>query len=106
MRAFLLGLIFALGAAAAQPASGQPYRFLLVIADQWEDEGSFLVEKPGDFQVLAALLKTWGLPFDILRLDQQRLDAYHMLDRDGKPLYGTIIWDAGPDRLKGKESDW
>ena len=31
-----------------------------------------------------------------MRLDQQILDRYHLLERDGSPRYGTIIWDA-PD---------
>ena len=44
--------------------------------------------------MLVALLKNWGLPFDIYRLDQQRFDAYHLLDPAGRPLHGTIIWDA------------
>jgi hypothetical protein len=38
----------------------------------------------------------------VLRLDQQRLDRYHLLDRDGRPRYGTIIWGAGPAELHGK----
>jgi hypothetical protein len=54
-----------------------------------------VIDEGSEFQVLAALLKSWGLPFEILRLDQQRLDKYHLLDRDGRPRYGTIIWDAG-----------
>jgi peptidoglycan/xylan/chitin deacetylase (PgdA/CDA1 family) len=98
MRAYLLAILFVCAASAAPP-----YRFLLVIGDQWEDDSSYLIERPGDVQVLAALLKTWGLPFDVLRLDQQRLDAYHLLDRDGRPRYGTIVWDAGPESLKGKD---
>ena len=79
-----------------------PYRFLLVISDQWKDPSSYVIEDGGEFQIMAALLKSWGLPFDILRLDQQRLDKYHLLDRDGQPRYGTIIWDAGPGGLENK----
>ena len=101
MRARLLAFVFACATLAAAPAP-VPYRFLLVV-DGWEDDGSFLIERSGDFQVLAALLKTWGLPFDVLRLDQQRLDPYHMLDRDGRPMYGTIVWDAAPERLKDRD---
>jgi hypothetical protein len=89
MRSILLALVFACSAAAALP-----YRFLLVVGDQWEDDASLLIERSSEFQMTVACLKTWGLPFDILRLDQQRLDRYHFLDRDGKPRYGTIIWDA------------
>ena len=74
MRSLLLGLIFTCCAVAAPP-----YRFLLVAGNQWEDDASFLIERSGEFQITAALLKTWGLPFDILRLDQQTLDRYHLL---------------------------
>jgi peptidoglycan/xylan/chitin deacetylase (PgdA/CDA1 family) len=89
MRSVLLAVIFA-GCAAATP----PYRFLLVAGNQWDDPASFLIERSGEFQITAALLKTWGLPFDVMRLDQQLLDRYHLLERDGSPRYGTIIWDA------------
>ena len=97
MRSLLLGIVFACCAAAAPP-----YRFLLVVGNQWEDDGSFLIERSGEFQVTAALLKTWGLPFDILRRDQQTMDRYHLLQRDGSPRYGTIIWDAPADS-KGRD---
>src|SRR5712692_6179779 len=89
MRSILLALTFACCAAAALP-----YRFLLVAGNQWEDPASFLIEHSGEFQITAALLKTWGLPFDVMRLDQELLDRYHLLERDGSPRYGTIIWDA------------
>ncbi len=82
---------------------GRPYRFLLVISDQWTDQASYAIEGGGQFAIVASLLKTWGLPFDILRLDQQRLDKYHLLDREGEPRYGTIIWNADPRGLEGKD---
>ena len=97
MRRLMILLVLA-GCAAAAP----PYRFLLVIGNQWDDDASYLIERSSEFQVMAALLKTWGLPFDILRLDQQQMDRSHLLDRDGSPLHGTIIWDAPADQLKGK----
>src|ERR1041384_172138 len=97
MKRILLFLALACAASAAPP-----YRFLLVIGNQWDDDASVLIERSGEFQILAALLKTWGLPFEILRLDQQRLDRYHLLERDGTPRHGTLIWDAGADQLKGK----
>jgi hypothetical protein len=96
MRAILLALILAVSATAAPP-----YRFLLVAGNQWDDPASFLIDRSGEFQVTAALLKSWGLPFDIMRLDQQLLDRYHLLDRDGSPRYGTIIWDAAG--IKGRD---
>ena len=63
------------GPRAAQAAGERvlPYRFLLVISDQWKDPASYLVDGGGEFQVLVSLLKAWGLPFEILRLDQQKL---------------------------------
>jgi hypothetical protein len=82
-----------------------PYRFLLVISDQWKDDSSLLIHEPSDFQLLAALLKTWGLPFDILRLDQQRFDRYHMLNREGRPLYGTVLWSTGAADVKNQDLD-
>ncbi|MEK7403753.1 MAG: hypothetical protein AAB225_01465 [Acidobacteriota bacterium] len=91
---------------AAQPQGQRaplPYRFLLVISDQWKDPASCLVEGGGEFQIIVSLLKTWGLPFDILRLDQQRLDKYHLLERDGAPRYGTIIWDPAPAGMDGQD---
>jgi len=95
MRATLLALFLTCSAAAA------PYRFLLVAGNQWDDEASFVIDRPSEFQVTAALLKTWGLPFDIVRLDQQNFDGYHLLDRDGRSRYGTIIWDAAG--VKGRD---
>ena len=100
----LLGLGFMryqLTHTAAEPRT-LPYRFLLVVGDEWKDETSTLVDRPADFQVVAALLKSWGLPFDLLRLDQQPFDAYHLLDRDGTPRYGTIVWMAGPDFVRNR----
>lgn len=92
-----LSLALASVASAAPPVL--PYRFLLVVSDQWKDPASQVIEDGGEFNTLAALMKSWGLPFDILRLDQQRLDNYHLLDRDGRPRYGTIVWDAGPGEI-------
>jgi len=91
-----------LPAQSSTPSTALPYRFLLVVSDQWKDPASYVIEDGGEFQILAALMKSWGLPFEILRLDQQRLDKYHLLDRDGRPRYSTIIWDAGPGDFEGK----
>src|SRR5512140_2220678 len=106
MRTFILRLMAVLILSppiACVAQSELPYRFLLVISDQWKDDSSQLIQQPNDFQFLAALLKTWGLPFDILRLDQQRFDRYHMLDRQGRPLHGTILWNTG--EFKVREQD-
>lgn len=90
----------------------KPFRVAVVIGDQWEDPMSYLVsppeplkgysgnmnypEIPGpfDFFQLAVMLKSWGIPFDVIRLDQQFLDRYMFLEMDGRPRYGTIIWDV------------
>jgi len=83
----------------ASTAHGQrvkPYRVLLVISDQWKDPASFLVAEGGEFQTIVTLFKSWGIPFDILRLDQQVMDPNHFTDMQGKPRYGAILWDADP----------
>lgn len=97
LRCILLGALAFAPLHAAGPGKPLPYRFLLVVGDQWEDDTSTLIHRPADFQVVAALLTSWGLPFDILRLDQQPLDAYHVLDREGGSRYGTILWMADPE---------
>src|SRR5512132_452660 len=74
---------------AADERQPLPYRFLLVISNQWKDPASYLIEGGGEFQVIATLLKIWGLPFEILRLDQQRLNRYHLIDRERPPP----LWD-------------
>lgn len=90
----------------------KPFRVLVIIGDQWKDPASYMVEmaKPTgeysgydatpevngdcDFHHLVILLKSWGIPFDVVRLDQQLLDRYLFLDMYNKPKYGTIIWDV------------
>ncbi len=86
--------LFAASVAAPGIAPFKPYRVLLVIGDQWKDPTSTLIADGAEFQDLVTLLKSWGVPFDILRLDQERLDTYHFLDMNGKPRYGAILWDA------------
>ena len=72
----------------------KPYRALLIV-DRWSDPTSMLVDhEKDDFQPVAALLKAWSVPFDILRLDQQHLDNTYLLDRSGGTRYGVLIWVA------------
>src|ERR1700679_1356010 len=52
----------------------KPYRVLLVISRQWKDPRSFLISGGGEFQTMVTLFKSWGIPFDILRLDQVTMD--------------------------------
>ena len=90
----------------------KPFRVLVIIGDQWEDPASYMVTMPKplekysgyftrpevsgpvDFHHLMVLLKSWAIPFDVIRLDQQFLDRYMFLDIYGSPKYGTIIWDV------------
>ena len=90
----------------------KPFRVLVVIGDQWEDPASYMVSRsaptgeysgyftypevagPNDFHQIMILLKSWGIPFDVVRLDQQFLDRHMFLDMDGNSIYGTIIWDV------------
>jgi hypothetical protein len=102
-RRLFIALLCAVAGWASAASGALPYRFLLVIGDQWKDPASRLIEAGGEFPVVVTLLKTWGLPFDILRLDQQRFDRYYLMDRQGRPRYGTIIWDA--DANVGESKD-
>jgi hypothetical protein len=77
-------------------AEFRPARVLLVIADQWDDPSGYLVREGNELHELVSLLKSWNVPFDIARLDQQRLDRKDFLDLGGKARYGAILWDADP----------
>jgi hypothetical protein len=90
---FLLAAILPLR--AAEPL--KPYRVLIVISDQWKDPRSFLVGGGGEFQTIVTLFKSWGIPFDILRLDQTLMDPSHFADFAGKARYGAILWDVPGD---------
>jgi peptidoglycan/xylan/chitin deacetylase (PgdA/CDA1 family) len=80
----------------------KPYRALLVV-ERWSDPASMLVDHAkDDFQPAAALLKAWSVPFDILRLDQQHLDASYLFDRSGKVRYGVVIWLADSPSYEGQ----
>ncbi len=100
----------------------KPFRVLVIIGDQWEDPASYMVDMPKptgeysgydatpevngdcDFHHLVILLKSWGVPFDVVRLDQQLLDRYMFLDMFNKPKYGTIIWDVNKsERLMAQD---
>ena len=108
--------------AEQQPGKMKPFRVLLIIGDQWEDPASYMVDmsKPtgeysgydatpevqgnNDFHHLAVLLKSWAIPFDIVRLDQQILDRYLFLDMYNNLKYGTIIWDVNKsDKLLNQD---
>src|SRR5262249_32639132 len=59
------------------------------------DPYGLVVSREADkFQPVAALLKAWSVPFDILRLDQQHLDASYLFRRSGEIRYATVVWLA------------
>jgi hypothetical protein len=87
-------------------ADFRPNRILLVIGDQWDDPAGFLVREGSEFHELVSLLKNWGVPFDIVRLDQQRLDRNTFLGIDGRPLYGAVLWDADPTEFPDQNLKW
>lgn len=81
---------------AAPPIPTKPYRVLLVV-EHWSDPYGLVVSSEVDkFQPVAALLKAWSIPFDILRLDQQHLDATYLFRRSGGIRYGAVVWLADP----------
>ena len=91
IRPFLLISFFLVSMSLYGLAEVKPYRVLLVISDQWKDPRSFLVSGGGEFQTMVTLFKSWGIPFDILRLDQTIMDPSHFADFGGKPRYGAIV---------------
>jgi hypothetical protein len=90
----------------------KPFRVAVIIGDQWDDPMSYMVtapnatgdysgygDQPGvpgpkDFHHLMIMLKSWAIPFDVIRLDQQYLDRNMFLNATGEPIYGTVIWDV------------
>ena len=95
LRSLIACVCFSAFAAPMPPL--KPYRVLLVISSQWKDPASFLVTGGGEFQTLVTMFKSWGIPFDILRLDQVIVDPSQFEDFNGNPRYGAIVWDAGAD---------
>jgi hypothetical protein len=88
----------------------KPFRVLVIIGDQWTDPMSYNIDptrvKGTDFLDVVNMLKIWGVPFDILRLDEQRLQINRFLDGEAKPNYGCFIWMADPDKLKGYSANY
>jgi hypothetical protein len=99
-------LLLVASVAGAQQAGSQwalkPYRVLLVV-DTWDDPASRLITSEQDsFQPVAALLKAWSVPFEILRLDQQALGAAQLFERTGRVRYGAVLWLADSSSYAGK----
>jgi hypothetical protein len=88
----------------------KPFRVLVIIGDQWNDPMSYNIDparvKGTDFLDVVNMLKIWGVPFDILRLDEQRLQINRFLDGEAKPNYGCVIWMADPDKLEGFSANY
>jgi hypothetical protein len=84
-------------------AQVKPYRVLLVISNQWKDPRSFLVSGNGEFQTIVTMFKSWGIPFDILRLDQTLMDPNVFTDFGGHPRYGAILWDVPDDTVSASD---
>ena len=88
----------------------KPFRVLVIIGDQWTDPMSYNIDprrvKGTDFLDVINMLKIWGVPFDILRLDEQRLQINRFLDGEANPNYGCMIWMADPDKLKGFSANY
>ena len=88
----------------------KPFRVLVIIGDQWTDPESYYIDprnvKGTDFLDVTSMLKIWGVPFDILRLDEQRLQINRFLDGEAKPNYGCVIWMADPDILQGFSANY
>ncbi len=88
----------------------KPFRVLVVIGDQWTDPFSYNIDtrrvRGREFTDVVSMLKVWGVPFDILRLDEQRLQINRFLDGMAKPKYGSIIWMADPEKLEGSSAHY
>ena len=88
----------------------KPFRVLVIIGDQWSDPQSYNIDtrrvKGDDFIDVVTMLKIWGIPFDILRLDEQRLQINRFLDGEAKPNYGCMVWLADPDKLQGYSANY
>ena len=93
-----------------QNISVKPFRVLVVIDYQWTDPQSYSIDfrrvKGEEFIDVVSMLKIWGIPFDVLRLDEQRLQINRFLDGQADPNYGCIIWMADPDKLSGASANF
>ena len=101
MPVLCLNALTVLGQGSLATSNLKPYRALLVV-ERWNHPNALLVDSQVDeFQPIAALLKAWLVPFDILRLDQQHIDASYLFGRSGKVRYGVVIWLADLSSYEG-----
>jgi len=73
-----------------------------VVVAGWGDPASQVISEQEAFQHVAALLKAWSVPFDILRQDQQTLGASYLFDRSGAVRCGAILWLTDLPSYAGK----
>jgi hypothetical protein len=108
--AVLAGVYAGTGKGSAEQTAVKPYRVLVVIGDQWTDPLSYNIDsrrvRGEDFIDVVTMLKIWGVPFDVLRLDEQRLQINRFLDGAAKPMYGCVVWMADPTRLAGSSANY
>lgn len=92
---------------AAAGISLKPYRVLIVIdVDFQGNSQSYVDSSDWAFNDVASLLKLWSVPFDVLRLDQNKLSTSDFLDGQGNVKYGVIIWNCNPYALPSGSQDW
>jgi len=85
----------------------KPYRVLVVIDVDWQGDPSSYVDcTMWAFHDIVTLLKLWGIPFDVLRLDLNTLNTSLFLDGSGKAKYGVIIWNCNPGIFPRGSQDW
>jgi len=111
----VLALVMTLtGITPCAPASAQesylgdvpwkPYRVLVVTGTQMRDD--YVIHNAWDFGDVTALLKMWGVPFDVLRLDSQTMALSDFIDGEGYARYGTILWTARQDQYPWQPQDY
>jgi len=95
-------LLFSINPAITKPPEVaqaiHPFKVVVVISAQRQDPMSYMItgDSFSDFKSMVILLKSWGIPFEIIRFDQQFLNRNMFLGPDGKPNCSTIIWDVPP----------
>jgi hypothetical protein len=82
----------------------KPYRVLVITGIQMRD--AYVIHSAGDFGDGIALLKLWGIPFDILRLDSHTLALTDFVDGLGQARYGAILWTAQQDQYPWQTQDY
>ena len=82
----------------------KPYKVLLVSGIQIRDD--YVIHQAYDTSDIAALLKIWGIPFDVLRLDTTWMTINHFLNSSGEAEYGTIIWTARQNQYPWQSQDY